>query len=708
MDGILRVLRGRRGLVAGSHLSQHPAHDRTHRTLGRRSSRCLVPPRWRYQAREDSRGRPLSAGLPGQTVWTCLVLVPSACSLSIGPTAADSPRGARRHSRFAPLPAMTAPAVALPSSRRAHASRTLRTSSRSERAEEGTDFGSTGTRAAFASSSPLAQLNGSPVREAVMSCMRRPIGEAGSQQGLEPGRVPNCHRSWNEEQDPHALLSMCCDSDAMRDLPHIVIHAPDERGLRTVTVQGKTIGKALSVRDLRRIMRRAGLPADINLDDRGRVHWVGGKDLWPDRPWRRRAKACFMGLGLLVSATFLFIVGSKDAFRALTWGGRLVGVAFMVASLVEAIGMLGLIDYWRKRSLRYSGEFVLLGVLAVLMTNLVCLVMQIEGGDYTPWLWLWIGLLTWAAWALWVLNGQNVWQRIPHPQRFAVGVAVSTVIGAAGMTYSQMYVPYSTPAIIDFSSSFGRPVLDSGKKVLHVPAHIVLKNSGSVRIYVVGTLWKVRGLPGDYLKAGTGLNEWKDDMLAGRPILRHDDLGPSRLLGAGEIVWGGSWLDPGDDFSTDVTVKVPMDSGMGRVEIQSLLSYIRADRCKLGNDYKDSFKFSWDTKSNDKRHTWDAPKWVADSGDEFFRYASRIYRSSKILEMTRSSDYASAWWVAPKWHEGVGWAEGDTDPYMKVSISRDPQAEQQLTDSEQEPYGMKTLELWRGQTVDQLLQAGRK
>ncbi|MEV4330390.1 hypothetical protein AB0K02_07585 [Streptomyces sp. NPDC049597] len=380
----------------------------------------------------------------------------------------------------------------------------------------------------------------------------------------------------------------------------------------------------------------------------------------------------------------------------------------MVASLVEAIGMLGLIDYWRKRSLRYSGEFVLLGVLAVLMTNLVCLVMQIEGGDYTPWLWLWIGLLTWAAWALWVLNGQNVWQRIPHPQRFAVGVAVSTVIGAAGMTYSQMYVPYSTPAIIDFSSSFGRPVLDSGKKVLHVPAHIVLKNSGSVRIYVVGTLWKVRGLPGDYLKAGTGLNEWKDDMLAGRPILRHDDLGPSRLLGAGEIVWGGSWLDPGDDFSTDVTVKVPMDSGMGRVEIQSLLSYIRADRCKLGNDYKDSFKFSWDTKSNDKRHTWDAPKWVADSGDEFFRYASRIYRSSKILEMTRSSDYASAWWVAPKWHEGVGWAEGDTDPYMKVSISRDPQAEQQLTDSEQEPYGMKTLELWRGQTVDQLLQAGRK
>lgn len=478
----------------------------------------------------------------------------------------------------------------------------------------------------------------------------------------------------------------------MRDRPLIVVHAPDERGLRMVTVQGESVGRAWSVRDLRRILRRAGFPVDINLDDRARIHWVADKAIWPDLPWRRRAKAFFMALGLLVSTTAFFIVGSEDAFRALTWGGRLVGVIFMTAALVEAVGILALIDYWGKRSFRYSGEAVLLAVLAVMTTNLMCLIVQIEGGDYTPWVWLWSGLLLWSVWALWALNKQKIWRGIPYPKRFAAGVVASTAVGAASLAYSQMYVPYSTPAEIPFSGSFGKPILDSKNKVLHVPARLVLRNTGSVRIHVVGTLWKVNGLPGKFTKQGTGVSTWKNDMWVGRPILRHDSLAPSRLLAAGEIVWGGTWIDPGDDFSQDVTVKVPTDTGIDRVEISSFLSYIRADRCKLSNNYKNSFLYSWDVESKDKRHKRNAPEWVAKPGDEFFRYASRIYRSSKLLDMTRASDYASAWWVLPEWHEEAGWAEGDTDPYMEVSISRDPEAEQRLSDSEQEPYGMKTLQ----------------
>ncbi|MFF3321289.1 hypothetical protein [Streptomyces sp. NPDC002889] len=415
-----------------------------------------------------------------------------------------------------------------------------------------------------------------------------------------------------------------------------------------------------------------------------------------------------MALGLLASVTTFFKVGSEDAFRALTWGGRLVGVTFMVAVLVETLATLALIDYWGQRRLRYSGETVLLGVFAVMITNLMCFIVQVEGGDYTHWVWLWIGFLLWSAWALWILNSQKIWRRLPHPKRFAIGVVASTAVGAASLAYSQMYVPYSTPAVIPFSVSFGRPTLDSKNKVIHVPAHLVLRNTGSVRIHVVGTLWKVRGIPGTFTKQGTGFGTWKDNMWADRPILRHDNLAPSRLLAAGEIVNGGAWLDPGDDFSKDVTVKVPTNSGIERVEIVSLLSYIRADRCKLSNDYKHSFLYSWDGNSKDKRHIWDAPKWVGEPGDEFFRYASRIYRSSQLLEMTRASDYASAWWVLPKWREGDYWAEGDTDPYMKVSISRDPEAEQLLSDSQQEPYGMKTLDVVAGQTMGQLLKAANK
>ncbi|MFJ5774544.1 hypothetical protein [Streptomyces sp. NPDC093094] len=99
---------------------------------------------------------------------------------------------------------------------------------------------------------------------------------------------------------------------------------------------------------------------------------------------------------------------------------------------------------------------------------------------------------------------------------------------------------------------------------------------------------------------------------------------------------------------------------------------------------------------------------VAAPDDEFYRYHSKIYRSSEMLNLTHPTDYAAAWWVLPRWREGDGFAKGDTDPYMLVSISRDPEGEETLSDSEQEPYGMKTMDLATERTIDQLLKAARK
>ncbi|CAL9676203.1 hypothetical protein SUDANB105_07902 [Streptomyces sp. enrichment culture] len=152
-----------------------------------------------------------------------------------------------------------------------------------------------------------------------------------------------------------------------------------------------------------------------------------------------------MALGLLTSASVLSCVGVKDAFNALAFGGRVMGAFFMAAALVEVVAALALWDYWRTRVLRYSGEAVLMGVGSVTGTNLMFMVIQIEGGDYTRFLWLWIGLGIWSIWALWTLTRQKIWQKIPNPKSVAISAVVSGIVGAAGLTYSQMYVPIQFP-----------------------------------------------------------------------------------------------------------------------------------------------------------------------------------------------------------------------------------------------------------------------
>ncbi|CAM5369170.1 hypothetical protein [Streptomyces abikoensis] len=494
----------------------------------------------------------------------------------------------------------------------------------------------------------------------------------------------------------------------MRSHPFVVVHAPDNRGLRTVSVGGKAVGKAWSERELRRVLDRAGVPREADLGDRTHVLWLGEREDWPDRPRRRRTAAVVMALGLLASAAVLVRVGLADAFHALAYAGRVMGVLLLAAAVAELLGVAAVCDYWGKRAVRFSGEGVLLAVLAVTGTNLVFLIMQIEGGDYTPYLWLWIALFLWSGWALWTLGRQKVWRNIPYPKSFALGVAVSAAVGIASVAYSVMYVPYATPVKVPFGVSLGSPVVNSARTVLHVPAHVTFRNEGSVPIFVVGTLWRVQGFPSAFSDKGSSMADWKSDLSTGNSTLRHERSSPSHMLGAGVFVDAGSRLDPGDDLSTDITVQVPLNPDPGRVSVLASVSCIRADRCKLSNSYGQSLQYSWNPDSEEHEHVRDAPEWIAAPGDEFFRYDSRIYRSSEMLNITRAPDYASMWWVLPKGDDKAGFAKGDTDPYMRVDISRAPEGRESLAESEQEPYGMKTMYVATDQPVAQLLHRAEK
>ncbi|GGW24549.1 hypothetical protein [Streptomyces alanosinicus] len=491
----------------------------------------------------------------------------------------------------------------------------------------------------------------------------------------------------------------------MSNRPLVVVEAPDERGLRVVRVRGEVVGRAWSRRDLKRLVRRAGL-TDLDLDDAGRVHWLADPAQWPDHAWRRRAAGALAALGLLASATVLFYVGTQDAFNALAYGGRVVGAGFVAAALAEVAAALAVLDFWGKRRVRYSGAVVLTGVATVAATNLMFLITQLQGWSYTPFLWLWLGLALWVAWSVWMLTRQHAWQGLPRPKRVALGVVASGLAGIAGIVYSQMYVPYSTPVNIQFRVSFGDPTLSADGALLHVPAHVEFRNTGSVRVYVIGTLWKSRGWPTKFTEKGTEPGVWKREMFDYDETLRHVVYSPARMMGAGDFGSLGDRLDPGQDLSTEYTVDVPLRTGLGRIELDAYASYVRADRAKLGNEsWRDA---SWDTTSSSQRHEWDAPAWVSGKGEDFIHSYSRIYHSSEMLNLTHATDYAASWVTFPNWQKGVDFPQGDTDPDLKVAISRDPDGVETLSDSEQEPYGMATTQVWAERSVDQLLKAAKR
>ncbi|MGW6985158.1 hypothetical protein ACWGE1_37840 [Streptomyces sp. NPDC054932] len=392
-----------------------------------------------------------------------------------------------------------------------------------------------------------------------------------------------------------------------------------------------------------------------------------------------------MALGLLVSAAVLFRVGLTDALRALTFGGRVMGAVFLVGAVVEVVAAGAVLDFWGRRVTRYAGQAVLLGVSTVAVTSLVLLVFQWEGGYLAGWFWLWAGLVAWAVWAVWVVTREKAWQGMPHPRSFATGVALSALIGSASVTYSAMYVPYVAPPKVPFLVSFGKPVLNPDGKRLYVPAHFTFRNDGAVSIFVIGTLWSAKLWPTAFREKGTERTQWRQELGDGWDTHRQEDFNVApRLLAAGQISNAGARLDPGDDFSKDAVVEVPVAAEQGRVELFASVSFIRADRCKLANSYVGSIERSRDPDSPGKEHVRDAPDWLADPGDDFFRHRSRIYRTSEVMRMTQAPDWAAMWWVIPKGSDAI--------PFMQVHISRDPDGREALSEDEQEPYGMKTLE----------------
>ncbi|MBT2539304.1 hypothetical protein J7E99_00920 [Streptomyces sp. ISL-44] len=420
----------------------------------------------------------------------------------------------------------------------------------------------------------------------------------------------------------------------MENTPQVTVGAPEDLGLRQVLVDGKRVGRARSLKELRRILDRAGVEPGHEMQ----WQWIGGDHtVWPDQAqaWVRRTICFLMAVGLLATAWPLFRIGMSDSGDALTYGGRIAGLTILAVALVEASAALAAIDYWTKRRWRYSGVVVVIGVVISLLCSATLLLLQV-GERFTGYTVVGIVLGVWSSVALFGLFKCGAWKGLHVPRKIAIGVIISTLLAAANLAYSQIYVPYVTTPLIQSGAEFKEPNMDKGAKQVYVTVHLYVKNAGQVPVYILGSIYWIHGGPA-----------------ISRPDDKPSDDKPARteLIYDGEFVTPvGRVLNPGEEVAQDAVIEIKgadphkYEAIRARTEVY----VIRKDRMKMTADYERSLVEGKKLKEDCQ---------PGDPLNAVYRYRTGISNSSEILNVTRGPQRVTVWRV------------GGKEPHVVVDVS---------------------------------------
>lgn len=364
-----------------------------------------------------------------------------------------------------------------------------------------------------------------------------------------------------------------------------------------------------------------------------------------------------MVLGLLVAAAFLGLMGISDVAGAITYVGRLTGVLMIAGAGICLIAAVAVFDYWGQENVKFSGVFVLLGAMTALVANLMMMSVQIQGGDYTPYVFAWITLIAWSIWALWtLLHKRRAWKEIPAPRQFAIGVLASGIIALGNFAYTQIYAPYSDPGNVSSDVEFGKPVARAGGGTL-LPVKFKVSNMGKVGMYVVGSTYSVLGQYAEK-EALRGQADWMEELTENGDSAIHQNIGPERsdLIQSGRVLDLDSWLDAGESITEERIIELDKASPYEAIVASSEIVVVRRDRVILEDVSTDH---SWNDWLQQKEQ---APNWVTRNAVgknvPFVRYVYRLNPSVAALRFTRTPKYLTSWWVLD--------AE---NPYMTQTIS---------------------------------------
>ncbi|MFD3997075.1 hypothetical protein [Streptomyces sp. NPDC058583] len=419
----------------------------------------------------------------------------------------------------------------------------------------------------------------------------------------------------------------------------MVVEPPDRRGLRRITIHGKTVGSAWSLRELRKVLGRLGYPDDMDLDDRSRVHWRGGdSSFWPDdRGWRRHLVIGLMLVGLLGSMGLHFVIGWADALGALTFAQRLVGVLFLLAGVVQGAALPAVVDHWGRRQVRLSGALVLLGVLMALATTTLLLFLWLQEQEFIRTVVVFLALWLWSLWALHVLIREKVWRGIPHPRKFAAGVTITATLTAVSLGYSILYQPIAAPLHFVLKAEFGKPQTDADSPYIHVPLKLYAKNAGGIPVYLILDDYTVTGFTSEFARDGLGLGEWKTDEgeASWNPDAQAFVSGESpEIIASGQFQGPGSTLDIGEEFKMERVITLPKDTRFETLNALLSFTFLRQDRGKLDDDFYT--EASWVEA--------DGGRCAPDDCGEYVVYHRRVRYNANLINITRKPRYVVAFW----------------------------------------------------------------
>ncbi|MFJ8665470.1 hypothetical protein [Streptomyces sp. NPDC093600] len=423
--------------------------------------------------------------------------------------------------------------------------------------------------------------------------------------------------------------------------PWVVVEPPDRRGLRRITIHGKTVGSAWSLRELRKVLHGLGYPDDMDLDDRARVHWRGGDSgVWPDdRGWRRRAVVAVMLSGLLGSLALHAVIGWSDALGALTFAQRLVGVLFLLAGAVQGIAVPAVVDYWGRRQVKLSGALVLLGVLMALATTSLLLFIWLQERELIPSVLAFLALWLWSLWALHTLIRDRVWRGIPHPRKFAAGVTFTALLTATSLGYSILYQPIAAPLHFVLKVEFGKPQTDADSPYVHVPLKLYAKNAGGIPVYLVVDDYTVYGHSAKFSDSGQGMKEWKGDEDGGWYATEAEKFvsnAEGEIIGSGQFQGPGSTLDVGEEFKKEKVITLPKDTKYETLDAHLSFAVLREDRGKIDEEFSYP-KLSW-MKSEGRYYC------PPDGCGEHVIHHGKVRYNSNLINMTRKPRYVAAFW----------------------------------------------------------------
>ncbi|MGW2018849.1 Yip1 family protein [Streptomyces sp. NPDC001927] len=422
--------------------------------------------------------------------------------------------------------------------------------------------------------------------------------------------------------------------------PWVVVEPPDKRGLRRITIQGKRVGSAWSLRELRKVLRRLGYPDDVDVDDRSCVYWRGGdSSVWPDgRGWRRHLVIALMLVGLLGSLALHAVIGWADALGALTFAQRLVGVLFLLAATVQGVAVPAVVDYWGRRQVKLSGALILLAVLATLATTSLLLFLWLQEREFVPQLLAFLSLWIWSLWALGVLVRHKVWRGIPHPRKFAAGVTVTAVLTGVSLGYSILYQPIAAPMHFILRAEFGTPRTDANSPYIHIPLKMYVKNTGGIPVYIVVDDYTVNGNLADFSDGGQGMDEWQEasDGDWARDAEVYESNVNYEIIASGQFRGPGEALDAGQEYQIEEVITLPKDTDYETLEAVLQFTYVRQDRGKLDDDF-----------------FLPVPSWLPESGkyfcppDECPRrviHHGKVRYNDNLINVTRKPRYVAAFW----------------------------------------------------------------